>query len=71
MRREHQNAKNESNITAFNRKQECYNHKAEEVGSNINKLYLVLDNYNLTGNKKKKISEGFSYEELAKNFGVL
>ena len=50
-----------------NRKRDYYRQKVAEAGTDMSKLYHILDN--LTRNKKKKrLPEGFSDEELAQNF---
>ena len=66
-RREFQNKRNEENRLVMLRKRDYFMQKTVEAGSNINKLYLILDS--LTGNKKtNKLPEGFTDEELANKF---
>ena len=64
---EYRVAKNALNSLMRRKKKEYYRRKIEEFGSDINKLYAIIDN--LTGNKKKlSLPEGFSDEELAAMF---
>ena len=66
-RREFQNKRNEKNRLTLLQKRDYFRQKTVEAGSNINKLYIILDG--LTGNKKKnKLPEGFADEELANKF---
>lgn len=60
-------ARNYENKLILKRKREFYREKTLQAGTNINKLYNVLDN--LMGNKKKnKLPEGYSDGDLANMF---
>lgn len=62
-RRDYQNARNEEKRLIAQRKRHYYSSKVKEAGTDINKLYLILNN--LTGNKKKpRLPEGYSDEVL-------
>ena len=66
-RREYQDAKNRHNVIVRCRKREYFQQKTTDAGSDIGKLYVVLDG--LTGGKKKsKLPEGFSDPDLADKF---
>ena len=66
-RRDYQEARNRENMVIRNRKRDYYRQKVAEAGTDMSKLYDIVDN--LTANKKKKrLPKGFSDEELAQNF---
>ena len=66
-RRQYIEARNYVNQLIRKRKCEFYSEKTLQAGTNINKLYKVLDN--LTGNKKmNKLPEGYSDGDLAAKF---
>ena len=64
---EYKNVKNQYNALLKSRKAEYYNKKIQEAGSDMNKLYQVLNN--LTGSvRKKRLPDGFDDRVLAENF---
>lgn len=66
-RKDYNRARNYEKRLITARKKKYYRDKTIEAGSNLNKLYNVLDN--LTGSKKKhKLPEGYSDSELADRF---
>ena len=66
-RKSYKEARNKENRLIVQRKREYYKDKVIEVGSNMNKLYKILDN--LTGNKReRKLPEGIPDCKLADDF---
>lgn len=66
-RREYNQARNFEKRLIEHRKREFYKEKTTLAGSNINKLYKVLDN--LAGSRKRnKLPEGYTDSELASQF---
>lgn len=66
-RREYNQARNFEKKLIVHRKRDFYKDRIIQAGSNINKLYKVLDN--LTGKKKKdSLPEGYTDSELASEF---
>ena len=65
--RNYKDVRNKEKRLTEKRKREYFKNKINEAGSDINKLYIVLDN--LTGNKKKnKLPEGIPDIVLANIF---
>ena len=66
-RKNYKDARNKENRLIIRRKREYYREKATEAGSDMNKLYKILDN--LTGNRREiKLPEGIPDLTLADNF---
>lgn len=66
-RADYNRARNYEKMLIIRRKREYYREKTSLAGTNIKKLYRVLDN--LTGNKRKNsLPEGYTDRELADEF---